>query len=227
VFAKASRPTSSILFSEPAVITMKDNKRTLMFRVGNARGNDIVEASVRVAALVDVVSPEGHRFRALRDLELQRSSTPTFVLTWTIFHTIDEDSCLFGVDSDNIEDKLVSLIVAMTGHDSTYAQTVHARHTYTPEELLFEHRFEDVMSRTEEGQLVIDYSKFHNVYAEEAEVEAKAPPASAADGDNGDNGQSDAADADGDADDDDDDAGQAALPSVGDEEEDRSEPAAD
>ena len=48
MFAKASRPRSSVLFSESIVITEMDGVPTLMFRCGNARGNEVVEATISV-----------------------------------------------------------------------------------------------------------------------------------------------------------------------------------
>src|SRR5204863_5124610 len=46
MFAKATRPRSSALFSRVAIITRHDGIPTLIFRVGNARGNDVVDATI-------------------------------------------------------------------------------------------------------------------------------------------------------------------------------------
>jgi inward rectifier potassium channel len=45
IFAKASRQVSSVLFSEPIVITIRNGVPTLVFRMGNARGSEVVEAA--------------------------------------------------------------------------------------------------------------------------------------------------------------------------------------
>ncbi len=161
MFAKASRPRSSILFSEPILITTFHGKPTLMFRVGNARGNEIVEASMTVSALVDEVSPEGHGMRRMRDVKLERASTPLFTLTWQALHTITEDSPFFGMTAENVHERLRAVIVTMTGHDATYGQTVHGRGNYFPENFRFQHRFIDVLSNLEDGRLLVDYDKFH------------------------------------------------------------------
>jgi hypothetical protein len=49
----------------------------------------------------------------------------------------------------------------MTGHDSTYAQTTHARHLDHPEDIAFGHRFVDVISTLDDGRLMVDYTVFH------------------------------------------------------------------
>lgn len=163
MFAKASRPQSSVLFSNKMVVSLKHGVPTLMMRVGNARGNDLVEANLSITALVEDVSPEGHKMRKLVDLPLERSRTPVFTLTWTVFHPITEGSPLHGVTPENAPQRIFGVIVTLTGHDSTYAQTTHARKTYYPEDIHFGSRFVDVISNLPDGRLMVDYDKFHDV----------------------------------------------------------------
>ena len=165
MFSKAARPTSSIMFSEPMVVTEYNGYPTLMIRVANARGNSIVDAELSMCALVEEVSDEGHFLRRLRDVELARTRQPIFALSWTVMHRIDEDSPYYGLDKDNLETKLVGTIVTVIGHDETYAQTVHGRKIYAPHDIRFGHQFDDVMSTNDEGQLVLDFRKFHDTHA--------------------------------------------------------------
>jgi inward rectifier potassium channel len=166
MFAKASRPKASVLFSNVAVVTRLHGRSVLMFRIGNARGNEVVEATVRVAVLKNDRSPEGQRFRRFYDLGLERQSTPVFALTWMVMHPIDEQSPLYGIDPDNAGERMVSIVATLTGFDGTYAQTIHARHVYQPANLRFGHRFADVVSSLEDGRLMVDYERFHDTEAE-------------------------------------------------------------
>src|SRR4029077_8819838 len=50
VFAKFSRPNARIVFSDYAVICPFNGVPTLMFRIGNERGNAIVDAQIRAIA---------------------------------------------------------------------------------------------------------------------------------------------------------------------------------
>ncbi|MCA9514322.1 MAG: low temperature requirement protein A, partial [Myxococcales bacterium] len=161
MFAKASRPRASVLFSERVVVTRRHGKQTLMFRVGNARGNEIVEATMRVSILKDDVSPEGHRMRTLYDVPLRRDNSPLFTLSWSVLHEIDEASAFHGATADNIGERIVFMVCTLMGYDSTYAQTVHARHVYRPEDFRFGERFVDVISQLDDGRMLIDYTGFH------------------------------------------------------------------
>jgi len=161
VFAKASRARSSVLFSERIVVTKKDGVPTLMLRVANARGNDLVEATMRISVLIEEQSPEGLTFRRLHDCRLLRSQTPLFSMSWTVFHPIEEDSPLYGMDEAEFHEDVLTMVATMTAHDSTFAQTTHARRQYFASDVDWDHRFEDVMSTSPEGRLILDFDKFH------------------------------------------------------------------
>jgi inward rectifier potassium channel len=51
----------------------------------------------------------------------------------------------------------------MTGLDETLSQSVHARHAWTPDQILWGKRFVDVLVPTGDGRRAIDYRRFHDV----------------------------------------------------------------
>ncbi len=161
-FAKVSRPRAGVLFSKVITFAPHHGQPTFALRVGNARGNDIVEATVRISVLVDDVSPEGHRMRKLIDLPLTRHRSPVFALSWTIFHTVDEHSPLYGMTQESIDEHIGLIIVTLTGHDLTYHQTIHARHMYYADDFRFDARFVDVLTFMDDGRPRVDYHLFHD-----------------------------------------------------------------
>lgn len=163
VFAKFARPTARVLWSKVAVVTEFDGKRSLMFRMANERVNQIVEAQIRVVLARNETTPEGHRMRRFHDLALSRSRTTFFALTWTIIHVLDESSPLHGMTPESLDAQESEIIASVIGTDETFAQAVHARHSYVPSEIVWDARFVDVLSRTPDGRRQIDYSRFHDV----------------------------------------------------------------
>ena len=175
MFAKASRPSAGVLFSEPLVLTTMHGKPTLTFRAGNARGNEVVDASMSVTAVMHEITPEGHHMRRLLDLPLVRARSPIFVLSWQAMHVVDESSALAAVDFEHFDRHVFSIVVTLTGHDATYGQTIYARHVYYPDDLRLAARFVDVISQLPDGRLMIDYTRFHETVPDEpsaAEAEA-------------------------------------------------------
>jgi inward rectifier potassium channel len=163
MFAKFSRPTARVLFSDKLAIGVRNGKRTLSLRLANERGNDIIEASFRVTVLKPEISEEGEKIRRLHDLVLARSDTPLFTISFTAFHTIDETSPLFGETPASLQSEAMRFIVTVTGLDATYAQTIHARRIYEAPEVVWNARFVDVLSNLPDGRLQIDLGRFHDV----------------------------------------------------------------
>ena len=162
-FARFSRPTARVLFSQFAVISLQDGIETLMFRAANQRRNQILEAQLRVYLLRDEITVEGKSMRRIYDLKLVRSQTPNFMLTWLAMHRIDQSSPLFGMSAQELREKNVNLSIIISGIDETLAQPVHARYVYTPQDILLNAQFTDVFFHTPEGHRHIDYSLFHDV----------------------------------------------------------------
>jgi inward rectifier potassium channel len=161
-FAKIARPTANIVFSRVAVICQHHGKPTLMFRAANARGNDVLEASMRVSLLKTEISAEGQQMRRMHDLKLQRHSSPIFLLSWTAMHIIDETSPLLGIDTSAFAADHMVLVVTLTGLDGTMMQTMHARTAYHHDELRFGETLVDVMTTRADGTVVLDHAHFHD-----------------------------------------------------------------
>ena len=163
LFARFSRPTARVMFSKRAVVTSFNGTPTLMFRAANRRRNRIVEAEVTVTLLREVTSAEGDVFRRFETLETVRARSPVFALTWQIMHRIDESSPLFGETAESLAARGAEIVVVLRGLDETFAQTIHARTSYAPDEIVWGAKLVDLFGRDEEGRLVIDYTHFHDI----------------------------------------------------------------
>jgi inward rectifier potassium channel len=163
IFARFSVPTSRILFSHYAVIAPVDGVATLMFRTANKRRNQILEAQLWVTLVRDEVTAEGDYFRRFYDLELTRAHTPLFALTWTAMHPIDEKSPLHQTSPQSLHQTHSEIIVILTGIDETISQTIHARHSFISDEILWDYRFEDILGWTKDGRRAINYCSFDQV----------------------------------------------------------------
>lgn len=126
VFARFSKPTARILFSNHTIIRDFDGGRFLMLRIANERHNRIVQASATLSFIRLEVDKQGESFVKIHDLNLVRKRTPVFALTWTLMHKIDEGSPLFDMDETQLTATHCRILVAVTGHDETVAASVHA-----------------------------------------------------------------------------------------------------
>lgn len=163
VFARVSRPRAKVMFSRPLLVAPMDGVPTLTFRVANERGNDVLDASVRLVALIDEVTPEGHTLRRMRELTPVRGFSPIFRLSWVVMHRLDESSPLRSILVDGqIDDRFIGVVCLLSAYDETYGGVVHAQHAYGAEHIRFNERLVDVLTELEDGRFVIDYRKFHD-----------------------------------------------------------------
>ncbi|ACK66909.1 K channel inward rectifier conserved region 2 domain protein [Rippkaea orientalis PCC 8801] len=163
MFARFSRPTARVHFSQVAVVCSFDGIPTLMFRAANRRTNRILEAQIQVSLVRNEVTQEGHQLRRFYDLKLLRSRSPIFGLSWQVMHPIDQTSPLYGNCAEYLEQVEGEIWVTLTGLDETFSQTIHARHSYSSDEILWNMRFVDIFSRTSDGRYQIDLSRFSDV----------------------------------------------------------------
>jgi inward rectifier potassium channel len=160
-FARFSKPTARIMFSKVAVVERHNGIPTLTFRAANQRHNQIVEAQTRVYLMQDEKTQEGTFLRRFHELKLVRNRTPSFTLTWNVMHPIDEDSPLYGQTLESLAKSRAQVAVSISGTDETVAYTIHARHMFSPSEILWDHRFIDMFYKSPNGDRYLDYTHFH------------------------------------------------------------------
>lgn len=163
LFARFSRPTARVMFSDWAVVTDFEGEPTLMLRAANRRRNRIVEAEVSLTMIRDTTTLEGATIRRFEALRTLRAQNPIFYLTWQIMHRIDETSPLWGETPQTLAARRAEILVVVKGLDETFAQTIHARASYSPDRIAWNARLADIFSRMEDGRWLIDYSRFHDI----------------------------------------------------------------
>jgi inward rectifier potassium channel len=162
-FARFSRPTARVMFSKFAVIMPQNNLPTLLFRAANQRRNQMLEAQVRLSLSRDEVTTDGHHVRRFYELQVLRSYNPTFSLSWTLMHSIDEQSPLYGFSAESLAESQSQIIVSLSGIDETVSQNVHARHTYGANNIILNHQLVDIIHIIDEQNRYLDLTSFHHV----------------------------------------------------------------
>jgi inward rectifier potassium channel len=174
LFARFSRPTARIMFSNIAVVAPFDGAPALMFRAANQRRNMVVEAEVNLSLVRNVTTVEGVVMRRFFDLSTVRSRTPLFFLTWQVIHVIDEASPLWGETAASLVAQRAEIVVVMKGLDETFVSTIHARASYTPDQIVWGRRLAEIFSVDGGGVRQIDFTRFHD--AETADDIAQPSP---------------------------------------------------
>jgi inward rectifier potassium channel len=170
MFARFSRPTARVVFSNRAMLSMHDGVPSLVIRMANARLNQILEARARVSLVRDEVTIEGERYRNFYDLKLERGESPIFALSWTVVHPIDRESPLYGVTAQGLSDMRAEIFVSVSGLDETFGQTIHSRFSYIPDEVVFDGHFDDIVYQGDDDLLHIRLEGIHSYTPRQSQV---------------------------------------------------------
>lgn len=153
LYGRFSRQRAKIVFSENLLVAPYRGGQGLMFRMGNARRSEILEAEVQMILAVNQrVDDDISLERRFYNLELEISRVAFFSLSWTIVHALDERSPVFGFTAQELQDAHAEFMVMVKGTDEANHQTVNARRSYTADEVLWNARFQPVISRNGRGQ---------------------------------------------------------------------------
>jgi len=153
LYAKFSLPTARVEFSKHLAVHDRDGVPTLHLRMLNERTTAILDAKIHVSVLTEEHEGE-HRFRRLRDLELARNRVPMFAMAFTIMHTIDENSPLWGIQDD--PDRMMFLLATVGGMDDRTMQPVFARAMFHSDQLAFGKGFGDMVQLGPDGVMEVD-----------------------------------------------------------------------
>ena len=163
VFARFARPTARILFSQTAVIAPYQDKQAFMIRLVNSRNNQMIEVEARIM-FSRLVNENGRIVRRFDMLPLEREKVVFLPLAWTIVHPIDENSPLFGMTKEDYEKSNAEFAVLVSAMDETYAQIVHTRTSYKPDEIKCGYKFADIYNKVEAGEKIsIDVRKLSEI----------------------------------------------------------------
>ena len=159
LYGRFSRPTARIHFSRTAIISRRaDGTPCLQFRIANQRNNILIDLQARL--LLKTVEP-GTNNQTYAFLPLERDSISFFPLSWTIVHDITPESPLHNFGPAEYEQRDVEIIIQLKGYDDTFAQDIHARNSYTHDEIEWHRRYIRAYEVEEDGVAVVDLDQVH------------------------------------------------------------------
>jgi len=155
IYGRFAKPKSYLLFSEKALISPHQDKTALMFRFVTYKDNHTltnVEIKVNIALRVE---NNGHSMYNFYDLALERYKVDNLPMNWTVVHTIDENSPLYGFTEEDMVTADVELYVLVTAFDEVFSTPVLRRTSYTYKEMMFDAKFVPMYRESDDGKTTI------------------------------------------------------------------------
>ncbi|KAJ8368327.1 hypothetical protein SKAU_G00083550 [Synaphobranchus kaupii] len=170
MFVKISQPkkrAETLVFSTNAVISMRDGRLCLMFRVGDLRNSHIVEASIRVKLIKSKQTKEGE-FIPLNQTDINvgydTGDDRLFLVSPLIIcHEINQHSPFWEISKASMDKDELEIVIILEGMVEATGMTCQARSSYVTSEIKWGYRFTPVLT-LEDGFYEVDYNSFHEVY---------------------------------------------------------------
>jgi inward rectifier potassium channel len=164
LFARFTRPTAKIAFSNNAIVAPYEGGWALMFRLVNLRNHDLTDVHAVVSFARWEAGPDGQRTREFDQLTLERDAISFMPLHWVIVHPIGATSPMRGLTRESFAAAEPEIVCLITADDETFAQTVHARTSYAAADVVWGARFGD-MYVADSDRVAIDMGRLHDYTA--------------------------------------------------------------
>lgn len=156
--ASARKKAQTVGFSSCAVVNLRNRVLCLSWRLGDFRGNHILEGVTKAQLVHYVKGPLGSIEMSYQDLELQNPdivlATPT-----TIIHKLEPSSPLYSLGPDSLLKDNFELVVSFTYTGDSTGMLHQTRASYTPADIRWGERFQDMLKLGKKSYMV-DYAVF-------------------------------------------------------------------
>lgn len=163
VFARFSQLRARVAFSSRVAIGPLDGVPAVLIRIGNERRGRIVDVTFRLTLTRTTRSAEGVAIYRSLDLPLLREHAASLARAWTVVHRLVPGSPLHGDTPASLAQAEAELTLEVGGVDEISGQEVHALRTWAAPSIAWGARPTDILSETEDGNVLIDLRRFHDV----------------------------------------------------------------
>lgn len=151
LYARFTRPQAYLRFSDNMLIAPYKSGQALMLRTATYKNNHLTEVEGTVtAALIQEVN--GEPVRRFYTLPLEISRINSLALSWTLVHSINEESPLYGLDKEGIINADLEILVFIKAFDDHFSNTVQQRTSYIADELVYGAKFQPMFRRSPDGK---------------------------------------------------------------------------
>ncbi|XP_062930606.1 inward rectifier potassium channel 16-like [Mobula hypostoma] len=160
--SKARKRAQTIGFSNNAVISLQNRKLCMMWRIGDLRESHIIEGTVRAQLLRFKEHDDQKLSMEHQDLDIGTGNV-ILISPVTIVHEINEDSPLYNLSQKDLAEDDFEIIVTFVYSEDSTGNTHQSRSSYTPLEILWGHRFNDIL-KDKASHYKVNYSQFHKTH---------------------------------------------------------------
>lgn len=156
--ASARKRAQTVGFSSCAVVNLRDGVLCLSCRLGDLRGNHILEGVVRVMLVRYVKQPLGSIVMSYHHLDIQDRNI-VLATPATIIHKLLPGSPLYSLGPEDLLEDHFELVVSYTYTGDSTGTLHQTRTSYTPADIRWGQRFQDML-KVGKKCYKVDYALF-------------------------------------------------------------------
>jgi len=154
MYGRFSRPKAYLLFSNNVLIAPYKEGKGLMYRIASYKNNHLTDVEANLTMALHT-KENGKTVTRFYPLPLEMSKINSLALSWTIVHHINEESPLYNLSKEDLDDAKMELITSIKAFDDHFSNIVQQRTSYTNEQLIFGARFLPMFERSQTGTSTI------------------------------------------------------------------------
>ncbi|XP_037113156.1 inward rectifier potassium channel 16-like [Syngnathus acus] len=157
--ASARKRGQTVGFSRVAVVNRRDGVLCLSWRLGDFRGNHILEGVARAQLVRHSKQPRGPVLVSYQDVDIQERelilATPVLLV-----HKLQAGSPLYHIGPEGLPEEDFELLVSFTYMGDSTGTLHQTRTSYTPADIRWAQRFREVL-KVGKKHYKADYALFH------------------------------------------------------------------
>ena len=167
LYGRFSKPVSNIRFSKSFLLCKHNGHDAIMFRLLSRRKSLIVLPKIKVSLMISKPSEDGAGYQNdFFQLKLEREQITYLPTTWTLVHTINEDSPLNVYSREQIQQIQGELLILFSYQDDSFNEELHQIHSYIFQDIKIGYRFKKAFDFNGEGQVVLDHNLVNEIEPE-------------------------------------------------------------
>jgi inward rectifier potassium channel len=154
LYGRFAKPKAFIRYSKNAIFAPFGDGTALMFRMVPFTKNHLVNVEAKVTVAMRIME-DGQIKNRFYNAALDIAKANALTANWNLVHAINEDSPLYNLTKEDIENASLEIISFVQGFDESFSNTVVSRTSYTADELVYGAKFLPMYGPTADGKSTI------------------------------------------------------------------------
>ncbi len=154
LYGRFTRPRAYLLFSPNILVAPHKGERALMVRVASYKNNHLTDMDAQLTIAMHIYE-NGNKVRRFFTLPLEISKINSLALSWTLVHVLNEDSPLYQMSYEEMQDSDMEILCFVKGFDDHFSNIVQQRTSFTFNELVYGAKFLPIFYRSEDNSTTI------------------------------------------------------------------------